>query len=584
MRLGDAWTRSREQLEPFRRERMDKFDELVGTHYSANNADDSKKMPISLLSGAALVYQRNLVASRPRANTLSRNESLRPYAYTFELALNKMFGKMALEQSIMDWVFDAIFTLGIIKVGEYAYGDLEVDNQVVRPTRPYAKVVDLDNWCHDAAARKWTEINFCGHLYDAPLDWAKGNELFDEKARKQIQQVERKDHDEDTGERRAESLSVQQSEIDQDLSPQCRFREEWLPGTRLIITVPDRQPDLLLRVVEYDGPEHGPYNLLRFNTVPMNIMPFSPLDAVIDMHKLANALFHKLGDQALAQKTNYAIRPTNKEDAEKLANSRDQQFVETDDPASVNAIRMGGADQVGLAMFLTVKDLFSQMGGNIDLLAGLSPQSPTATQDELLSQGANARMEFMRDRVIAGTRQVMESIAHHVWEEPLEEIAVDKPIPGIEGMSVPANPPFAPWARQGAFADYDIELEPYSLRSQTPEQVVKLLFEVHDRMMSNPQGMAAGGVGFDYSAFMKHITRLLNRPELADIIVFADGQDIPGLTENESGGAPTQRHTVNERVSRPGGTERGKNRAQVEALMGMNPQGENASALMRMTG
>src|SRR5208337_3159153 len=80
------------------------------------------------------------------------------------------------------------------------------------------------------------------------------------------------------------------------------LRDVWLPKEQLLLTV-GCNTNTLLKVVEWEGPECGPYYKLGYSDVPGNLLPLPPVALWRDLHELSNKLFRKLGNQAEGQKT-----------------------------------------------------------------------------------------------------------------------------------------------------------------------------------------------------------------------------------------------------------------------------------------
>jgi len=76
----------------------------------------------------------------------------------------------------------------------------------------------------------------------------------------------------------------------------------WLPKEGLLVTMADQSGGPALRIVPWEGPEHGPFLLLGFDVVPGNIMPVAPGAHLLGLARLLNRMMRKLGDQADRQK------------------------------------------------------------------------------------------------------------------------------------------------------------------------------------------------------------------------------------------------------------------------------------------
>jgi hypothetical protein len=231
-----------------------------------------------------------------------------------------------------------------------------------------------------------------------------------------------------------------------------------------------------------------------------------------------------------------------------------------------------------LAFFLQVKDLFFTVpGGNLDALGGLSPQSRTLGQDELLNAQASQRISEMKDRTLIYWRDVIRSLAFYEWTEPLRERNLEKKIIGVS-ESIPVK--WSPETREGDFLDYNIDIDPYSLEVQSPAQKVQGIVNVFNQFIAPfGQQMQAQGIGIDFQALMKIIGNYSNLPELGEILTSASVPDISNGTGSPPQSASTTRNYVRE--NRPAATRSGKDDVLSRILMGGQAQESEMATLGR---
>jgi len=134
--------------------------------------------------------------------------------------------------------------------------------------------------------------------------------------------------------------------------------------------------------------------------------------------------------------------------------------------------RYGGADAEGLAMSAHLKDLFSYAGGNLDTLGGLARSANTVGQESLITRGANAKIASMQERVLAFVADCGQDIAWYVWTNPGKGPRYFKSIKGTD-YRIPSRFEI----KDGDFEQYGIQIEPYSMRSRTPEERIADLIE-----------------------------------------------------------------------------------------------------------
>jgi hypothetical protein len=304
----------------------------------------------------------------------------------------------------------------------------------------------------------------------------------------------------------------------------------WLPKAGVVITMPwDLNEGIarfkLLRNVEWNGPERGPYKLLSFNDVPDNVMPVAPASLWYDLHELNNDLFVKLGRQANRQKTLTLVQKgQGKEDGSKMVDASDGEAITVDSPKNVNEITMGGVNQQNFSFFMTVKELFNYMGGNIDTIGGLGASADTYGQDRLISQAATERLSKMQERTIKFTQEVGRDLAWYLWDDPLINIPITKNIPGTS-MSIETS--FNENTKAGSFFDYTFDIVPYSMTIESPGQklskIGQLLQQYIFPIMPNlqQQGLVLNG-----EKLLDLVARYSNVHELKNMFTDMQGSEM----------------------------------------------------------
>lgn len=573
-RLRNARRHSYRELEPYRRSRNELVRQYVGAHYGGGGTQ--RVVPLNLIELAVSIYSRHLIARSPRVLVRSRSKSLRAEAATIEIVVNEMIEKQNLTDTLRVAVVDALFSIGLIKLGLKS----ERDDAMVGAGSAWAECVDIDDWVHDVTARRYGEVQFEGNRYRMPLEFARTSELFNRKARDRLQAADSDVLDSEGGERVA-AISREGDNADAHYREMVDLWDIWLPQEKLLITMCDPEGTNILRTVEWSGPSHGPYHRLGFNWVPGNLMPLAPLSAIRDLHELANALFRKLKNQAERQKTVVAARAEATEDAERVIRVEDGEVFRSDNPEGIREIRFGGVDRQNLAFTIMTKDLFAYFGGNLDVLGGLGAQSETLGQDEILVANASKRIAHMGDAVVKFTRQIVTDLAWYRWTDPVRVDQVTKRVPGEIGLGVGST--LAPVNRLGKFFDYEFSVEPYSMQHQSPAARLQTITRIFSSFIAPLLPlMQAQGVGVDFNALMRHVAKYSDMDELNEIITF--NQPSAGeVAQMRAGQSPVSHHT-SERVNRPGRTNQGADYALAQTLLGGGVQGSEAAAALRPGG
>ena len=178
--LRKAIEHSRRRLQPYREKRVSAVREFVGRNYSDTGSRD--RVPVNMLELFISTYARQLIANRPQVNVTPRVRTLSPQASELELATNHVLKEMDIETTLRLAVIDALFSIGIVKVG--------VTESVHEPMRgflheagqPFAECVGLDDWVHDMSARSMEECGYMGHRYRVPTRLLRESDLFSNNA------------------------------------------------------------------------------------------------------------------------------------------------------------------------------------------------------------------------------------------------------------------------------------------------------------------------------------------------------------------------------------------------------------------
>ena len=528
-RLREAITLSRQRLVPFRNQRSSFIRAYVGKNYGDNGSQ--YKQIVNFMEQAVSGYTRHMVAQNPKVFTTTTDPKLMPAALALELAMNKLLDRMNFADQLRLAAKDAMFFAGIMKV---AYDH--------NTGQTYADQIDPDDWVHDMTAKRWEHIQFCGNRYRLPLDYVKKSEHYAHTD--DLSATESTTYD-DEGIEKAEAISRGPAMLPGEYMEFIDLWDIYLPYEGIVVTLDDQSGGKPLRTVEWDGPEWGPYLMLGYGEVPAQIIPLSPAARLFDLHMLANALFRKLERQSLRQKQVTGYESQSDEDAERLNKANDADTIRIDRADGIKDIRSGGIDPQSLNFFLAVKQMYSWMGGNVDALFGLSPQSETLGQDRLLGQTANKFVQDMQDRLIAFTTKVVRSLAWYVWHDPSVQMTVMYDVPQTE-VRIPIK--FDMSRRQGSFEDYEIGVLPYSMQYQSPGERLNMIQTVVGQLAIPAMSMlTAQGKAVDFGALFDLISRYANLPELKQILV-----SVPAQAAAQGGGggmSPNTSRTYN-RVSR----------------------------------
>lgn len=566
-RLDQARRNGVKRLIPYRQKRIEMIEQYAGRNYANNMSVD--RVPVNMMELLVNVLRRHLVSRRPNVRVSTPYQQLKPIASDLGLGMHYLLDHIDFGESMQWCVLDAMFGPGIMKVAVCGDAGAFYGGTAHMHGVPYADPVDLDDWVHDPRARRFEEITFCGNRYTTTRQQLMDSQLFSED---EIDKLEIYRHDglDEYGTPRASDAGGKVDWTEEGVTDYFQFWDIWVPGEGKIYTFQENG-DRIIRTVDWDGPVHGPYHMLRFGRVSGNIMPLTPGATMLDLQTSITSLYRKAIRQALRQKKLTGFASGSEEDAQRVRDASDGEMVRMDNPDKVKEIPYGGADQVTLAMAIHLKDVFSYQAGNLDALGGLSAQSGTLGQDELLTASANKRLADMQDEVAKFTQKIVQDIAWYLWSDESVSLPLVKRVKDYE---VPFT--FDQNRKSGEFFHYNFQIDPYSMRYVSPAQKSALLDALLQQLAPFMPMAMQQGVVFDPIEYINLKAELHDFPELKRVLKFMGRQsEQPVGTEQETAKSPMTKRTY-ERVNKSEATRSGKDRDLVGTLLGKKMQGAEA--------
>lgn len=587
-RLVNAMRWSRKAMESFRRKRQQVIRIMYGAHWSDGSFLVSQ--PVNMLELTVRVWTRNLAAKEPTVTVTAKDRSLKPVAADFELVMRKVVREIDLGAALADAVFDALTCpVGTIKCG---ITEKELGEQAGwshDAGQPFADAVDFDDLVLDMSAARFESMVYSGDRYSLPYEAAMDSRMF-----RKGGMVPRGPGDlirDEQGNVNALAMAIESvgaAADERDAIDMIDLWDVWEPRSRTICTFacdPSGLPreDDPVRVVEWTGPERGPYHFLSYGK-GKGLMRAPPISALRDLNDAINKNFRKLNQQSGRQKTILAVQGGAEQDGERVVQSSDGDSIRVDRTDGVKEMRFGGADPGNLAYSLQLRDIYSYMAGNLDSQGGLSQTAGTLGQEELIHESSSQTIEDMRTTTVIYAKRVVESVAANVWYDPERVYMVEKPL-GKSGITLPVE--VRPEDREEAdFVEMNFDIMPSSMMDTSSGQRLRsLMSSVSNLAVPLAPAIQAQGAMIDTVSLFRNIAEMSNTPEIADLVVAG-----PSPQESPSGGAPqdesrmptaTRREYVRKSVP-SGGTRSARDAVMSQALMGnVTPQQQ---AMMGRTG
>lgn len=573
LREDVAW--SLRQLSMHRAKRQEALTEYIGRWFT----DESKQYegavvlpdrdPANLLKLAVNIYARFLASRCPQIYVTTRFPHLLPAAKAMQEAINALLKRIDFERVLRGIAKDALFGDTGAKVGIAEAGRVTLDGVEHVDSQPFCDHIDADDWVQDMQAKEQSGEQFRGNRYRMLLR--------DAQKRKRLNQEKIEDlsvaRSNKGGDRRVSELTVESSGPERYL-PVVELWDLYLPQDNLLITVGGEDTWTLFGAMEWQGPRRGPYHRLRLEDVPGQPAGQPLVSSLMDMATLVRMLMSKLSRQALAAKTVHGFMPGAEGDAEVFARTADGGTMVVNQPNQMKDIVNPGPQGSTVALAITLKDLYSWLAGNLDVLGGLGTAADTLGQERLMVATSSKMVQDWQDQFISFVTGVVNDMAHYWWTDPLVRDTVMVPITGTD-IAVPVA-----WAdvKAGAFNDYQFELVPYSMARRGPGERIGTIMQTWQQViMPAAPILAAAGLAPDVGELLKLLAELSSTPELNRIVKYVGQRPEMGAPEG-GGGMPANTNRTYTRVNTTGKTRVGQDMAMAQALLGSANQQQQAVA------
>ncbi|MFA7279123.1 MAG: hypothetical protein WC100_03415 [Sterolibacterium sp.] len=579
---------SRKKMKVFRDHRLEVIKQMVGIHYGEKSGAPPAQVPLNLIDLEQSTMTRLLAGRLPKVMVAVDHQILKPTAESMRLALNRLMDLIKLNKTFKRVAGSAYIGIGMVKVGMSDVTDQAFAGQAVQP---FVDNVDLDNLVFDMTATKTEEFQFIGDRYRMTVESVKNNENFDENIRSKVKAWDGDDDgfDDETDGDSASDVSTGTSKTEgESYEDVVELWDIYLFRENKVMTICPCIKEGPLRVVDWEGPQGGPYRALFFKEVPNNVFPLPPIANSIDLHDATNALLRKAINQAEREKIVTLYKEGAEKDAEKIRDASDGEIISTADPNNIGEAKFGGISSATPALIMQFQNMYSYRANNLDTVGGLSSETDTVGQERLLDANASKAVREMQDRMMEFASEVIHMLAWYLFYDPLIKIPITKRLPKSD-LEVPAW--FTPEDRNGDFLDYNFHIQPYSMSDTTPEQKFQATMELLQTVILplGPAIQQQGGM-IDVQELLKQFADYLNLDGLKDIVKFQmdpnQGQPIgtpPQKMQPEAPAMPavTTRRYVRE--NRPGASRQGQAQVMAQLAAGGNPQQAEKASLMRKT-
>jgi len=216
-----------------------------------------------------------------------------------------------------------------------------------------------------------------------------------------------------------------------------------------------------------------------------------------------------------------------------------------------------------------IMDWYNWMRRHLEHLGEVASRGDTAMQQEMELSGANGMLDELSDKFNQFLSRVMRALAYYEYTNQSKTRVLVKKVEGTD-LEIESN--WTPARRNADFFLFEFDVDPFSLRSKTPEQRLKQVLDLIPRATQLAQAkmlFAQVGDDLDTQAMWSLIVRYTGLTELTSLIR-AGGQPIAAAPSTRPpssnvGGMP--REYIRRNVSSGGGGMQGPQQQALEAMM-----------------
>ena len=469
-------------------------------------------IPINLVERGVKILAPFLVARNPKVMVTPKRgiqaKNLRPFARTLELALEHLFEEIQLaENTLRPVAIDSLFSMGITKTGIMHSHNVEIGGYLHDVGQPYCDRIDFNDYIGDVAARNRQEMKIEGHRYRLPLKYVQESGLFRhfENLKPDIPA-----YGDDT---RPENISKndKDSEIYREIWPTVELIDLWIPDENIIVTIPpEGQGSNIMRTVEWDGPEGGPFDVLAYAYFPGSCIPIPPVYTWLDLNKAVNVIVNKMRTDCEREKVIGVCEKEDAEDAEVIRRARHGDLVGLNNPDAVKELHFGGFNAQSYPFLQFLLTQYSRSGPNLEVTGGRTLMGATLGQEQLLQANAFREIDDMVSQMYKFTRSVAKKLAWYLWTDPFIILPLIKRVGGVD-----VEVEYSESAKEGDFLDYSFDIEPYSLTRMSPETRFQRLMQLISEVVIPLAGVAASqGSVINVNELVRECARYLNIPNI----------------------------------------------------------------------
>lgn len=565
---------SRLALRPFR-ENMKKMVRLdAGADWSDNSV--RLRRPYNGIALYKQAMRQALMNQTPRVLLTTQKREYRRIVATAQNWANRQFKRIKLGIHLDRAFTNALFWMGIIKVGITTPIDAERHGFSKFAGEVFAESIHPDDWVGDMFATTFEDMGFQGHRYRGTVDVA--NKQFRLTGENKLEGDPAQAFDQDGDERIGMIARGYEAGDDNTFRDQCDLWEIHVPAHKAILTFRSRNggapmgPEDLVDAKEYIGPYCGQYTYIGFDKISGQLVPKGPIANQVSLDLALNSILRKVMRQAERFKQLDLYSSTAAEDMKKIVEADDGDAIAVSNPAGVRPWVSNAPNPQLFALMLQFKQLHSQMCGNLETLLGLSRQAGTARQEELLNRNASSSVASMQSVATEATTKIMDDCCWYWWHD--QTGVMDDSYKLESDPSYEIRREVGPEDRGAVrWEDLEAQVDPYSFVGETPQSKRQQLRELLNTYMPLAQFFGQQGVTLDGRAWFKKEAEYSNNPDVEELLHLVEPIEAGPGGDGGGPGMPASTNRTYTRKSESEATQGGQETDMIQQMMGAGAVG-----------
>ena len=563
------------QLKSMRDKREEFLESAAGTLYPHTSAINPEFQDIlGLMRQASESLALSMSAQQPQIIATAQTVDRLKFADHFERTINTYAKTMHMGEVLNGCVRDAFFMMGVAKVHMADSVSVQLEsNEWMDPGKPFMGRVSPVHLCYDTYATEWQNCEFISDRYRVRWKEVVNDTKFPSDVRKQLREQGPEGVGHLTETEWGSPMGGASSDTG-EFQEHIYLADIFLPKDGVIYTWPVNAAyqfttEKPIFSKEYGGSETGPYFFLNLGQVPDKTTPSSPAQNLLLLHNLINTIYRKLAEQCERQKQFTISRKGSEDDAVSMRDIEDGGNLTLMEPEGFKRESVDGPNQQNFGFVLNALQQFSKQAGNLESKLGLGAQADTAAQEGMIAQGV-AGMEAMYQQKFADfTVKCVRELGKLLYDDNVTEIPM---MMDVEGTDYKVDDPWKgageEGARDGEYYDYDIDIDPQSMKYRSSRERLQELDETWDRLMPLAPLMMQQGIMPNIKEYLDIRSKYTSTPEMKRLFLF-DQQ--PPQQEQQGGGhermLPPGQSGPYEHVSRGSGGSAGTEQEAIGQMM-----------------